>query len=194
MALTRKFLSALGIEADTVDEIISAHAETVEGLKEQIAQFKADAEKLPKVQEELEKAKAAAKDGGEYEKLKSEFDKYKAEVAEKETLEAKKTVLQKIAKDAGLTEAGIAKALKYSDFGKIELDDKGEAKNASDLRKSLKEEWAEYIGTSETKGANTPNPPAGGGKSYKTKDEIFAIKDAGERQRAIAENSELFGF
>ena len=102
MALTRKFLSALGIEADKVDEIISAHAETVEGLKEQIAQFKADAEQLPKVKEELEKAKAAAKDGGEYEKLKSEFDKYKADVAAEKTLAAKKTALQKVAKDAGL--------------------------------------------------------------------------------------------
>lgn len=166
MALTRKFLSALGIEADKVDEIISAHAETVEGLKEQIAQFKADAEKLPKVQEELEKAKAAAKDGGEYEKLKEQFDKYKAEVAEKETLAAKKTALQKVAKDAGLTDAGIAKALKYSDFGKIELDDKGEAKNASDLMKGLKEEWAEYIGSTETKGADTPKPPAQQQKDY----------------------------
>ena len=28
MALTRKFLSALGIESDKVDEIISAHTET----------------------------------------------------------------------------------------------------------------------------------------------------------------------
>ena len=143
-----------------MDEIISAHAETVEGLKEQIAQFKADAEQLPKVKEELDKAKAAAKDGGEYEKLKSEFDKYKADVAAEKTLAAKKTALQKVAKDAGLTDAGIAKALKYSDFGKIELDDKGEAKNASDLMKGLKEEWAEYIGSTETKGADTPKPPA----------------------------------
>ena len=149
-----------------MDEIISAHAETVEGLKEQIAQFKADAEQLPKVKEELDKAKAAAKDGGEYDKLKKQFDDYKAEVAQKETLAAKKAALQKVAKDAGLTDAGIAKALKYSDFGKIELDDKGDAKDAAALMKGLKEEWAEYIGSTETKGADTPKPPAQQQKDY----------------------------
>jgi hypothetical protein len=36
MALTRKFLSALGIEAEKIDEIISSHTETVEGLKDEI--------------------------------------------------------------------------------------------------------------------------------------------------------------
>lgn len=158
MALTRKLLSALGIEADKIDQIIDAHTETVDGLKQQIAQYKSDAEKLPEVQAELQKAKDAAKNGGDYDKLKKEFDDYKADVAAKETLAAKKTALTKIAKDAGLTDAGITKALKYSDFGKIELDDKGDAKDAAALIKSLKEEWPEYIGTSETHGADTPKP------------------------------------
>ena len=44
MALTRKFLSALGIEEDKVDEIIKAHTETVDALKEQRDELKADAE------------------------------------------------------------------------------------------------------------------------------------------------------
>ena len=166
MALTRKFLSALGIEADKVDEIISAHAETVEGLKEQIAQFKADAEKLPKVQEDLKKAQAAAKDSGEYDKLKKEFDDYKADVAGKELLAKKTAALKEIAKDAGLSEAGIAKALKYHDFSKLELDEKDGIRDKSAVIKGLKEEWPEYIQTTRTKGANTPNPPTqenGGG-------------------------------
>lgn len=194
MALTRKFLSALGIEADKIDEIISAHTETVDGLKEQLKQAKEAADKLPKVQEQLDSLKEATKNSGDYAKLKEEFDKYKADVANKETLAAKKAVLSKIAKDAGLSEAGVAKALKYTDFSTIELDDKGEAKDSKALLKSLKEEWPEYIKTTNTAGANTANPPASTGKAYKSKDEIFAIKDDGERQRAIAENHELFGF
>ena len=43
MALTRKCLSALGIEAEKIDEIISAHTETVDGLKDEIAKYKGDA-------------------------------------------------------------------------------------------------------------------------------------------------------
>ena len=59
MALTRKFLSAMGIEDEKVDEIIGAHTETVNALKEQRDSYKADAEKLPAVQKELDDMKAA---------------------------------------------------------------------------------------------------------------------------------------
>ena len=137
MSLTRKFLSALGIEADKVDEIINAHAETVDGLKEQLKQYKEAAEKLPKVQEELEQAKEAVKNSGDAAKIQQAFDDYKAEVEARETLAAKKTALSKIAKDIGLSEAGISKALKYAEFDKLELDAKGEIKEAKTVMKGL---------------------------------------------------------
>ena len=44
MALKRNFLSALGIEADKIDEIINAHAETVDALKEERDEYKKKAE------------------------------------------------------------------------------------------------------------------------------------------------------
>jgi DNA-binding transcriptional MerR regulator len=199
MALTRKFLSALGIEADKIDEIISAHTETVDGLKEQLKQAKEAADKLPKVQEQLDSLKDAAKNSGDYAKLKDEFDKYKAQVAEEKTLTAKKAVLSKIAKDAGLSEAGIAKVLKYTDFASVELDEKGEAKDGKALLKSLKEEWPEYIQTVQTNGVKTPTPPANdGGKAKLTRADIFKKDDHGryvmsteERQKALAENPDL---
>lgn len=195
MALTRKFLAALGIEGDKIDEIISAHAETVEGLKDQLKQYEAAAKKLPEVEAELEKAKEAAKNSGDAAKIQKEFDDYKAQIEEEKTHAAKETALRKIAKDAGLTEAGIAKAVKYTDFSGIELTDKGEIKDAKALIKSLKEEWPEHIASTTTAGAITATPPVntGGGNKYSSKDEIMAIKDTAERQKAIAENHELFG-
>ena len=162
MALTRKLLTALGIDADKQDQIIDAHVETVDGLKQQIAQFKADADKLPEVQAKLEKAEEAAKHSGDAVKIQKDFDDYKAQVEAEKSKAAKESALRKIAKDAGLTEAGIAKAVKYAAWDTIEVNEKGEAKNASDLMKALKDEWAEYIGSSETKGAEVPKPAPGG--------------------------------
>lgn len=165
MALKREFLAALGIEDSKIQAIIDAHMETVDALKKERDTYKAEAEKLPKVQEDLKKAQAAAKDSGEYDKLKKEFDDYKADVANKETLANKKAALEKLckAKDgAYLTDTGIAKALKYSDYSTIELDEKGEIKNAKELAKSLREEWKEHAMTDGKKGADTPNPPEGG--------------------------------
>ena len=57
MALTRKFLAALGIDNDKVDEIIQAHTDTVNGLMDEIEKYKADAEKLPAVEKELKELK-----------------------------------------------------------------------------------------------------------------------------------------
>ena len=195
MALTRKLLSALGIEADKIDQIIDAHTETVDGLKKERDEYKAKAERFDEVKAKYDELKAAAKDSGDYEKLKKEFDDYKAEVQNKETVAAKKDALRKVAKDAGLTETGITKAVKYADLSAIELDEEGNVKDAKSLMKSLKEEWPEHIAKAVTSGANTATPASTGtGKSYKSKDEIMQIKDDGERQKAIAENHEMFGF
>ena len=162
MALTREFLTALGIEKEKHQAIIDAHTESTDALKAERDRYKADAEKLPKALEDLKKAQAAAKDSGEYDKLKKEFDDYKADVANKEALASKKAAFRKVAKDAGLTEKGIEKAAKYQDYGAIELDEKGEIKNAKDLIKSIKDEWPEHVQVSGKKGADTPDPPAGG--------------------------------
>lgn len=194
MALTRKFLSALGIEGDKIDEIISAHAETVDGLKDQLKQYEAAAKKLPEVQAELEKAKEAVKNSGDAAKIKQEFDDYKAQVEAEKTQAAKEAALRRVAKDAGLTEAGIAKAIKYTDLATIELTEKGEIKDAKNMIKSLKEEWPEHIAKESTAGAETATPPGNKGENgkYGSRADIMKIKDATERQKAIAENMNLF--
>ena len=58
MALTRKFLKAMGIEDEKIDQIIEAHTETVSGLKDSLDKAEADAKALPDIQKELDAAKA----------------------------------------------------------------------------------------------------------------------------------------
>lgn len=160
MALTRKFLSALGIDEDKQQAIIDAHTETVEGLKNQAAQYKADAEKLAEVQAELKKAQDAVKNSGDAQKIQEAFDKYKADVQAKETKAAKEAAMRKLAKDAGLDEKGIERAVKYG-LASIELDEAGEIKDANDHIKALREEWPENIRAKVENNDPTPTPPAG---------------------------------
>lgn len=200
MALTRKFLSAMGIEADKVDEIIAAHTDTVDGLKEQRDQYKADAEKLESVQKQLDEMKAAAEKGGndvfkvKYEALKEDFAKYKKEQQEKEIHEKKEAAYRKVLQDAGVSEKRINAVLKVSDVDSVELDDEGNIKEVDNLKSAIKAEWEDFIVTESSKGADTATPPVGNGKVYKSKDEIMSIKDVAERQKAIADNHEMFGF
>lgn len=200
MAMTRKFLKAMGIEEEKIEQIIDAHTETVNALKEERDNFKADAEKLPSVQKELNELKEATKNGGEetvlkseYDKIKKEYDDYKADISEKETKSAKEHAYRELLKAAGISEKRIDAVLKVSNIDSIELDKDGKIKDADDRTKSIKEEWADFIETTSVKGANTTNPPANGGKGTgKTKDEILSIKDGAERRKEMAENKHLF--
>ena len=197
MALTRKFLSALGIEADKVDEIISAHTEVTDALKADRDKYKADAEKLPAVQKELDELKTAQT--GEdpyqkkYEELQKEFNDYKAEIESRDATAKKEQAFRAILKEIGVSDKVVDNVIKVSDVSQIEFDDKGEVKGKEDLKKSLSSEWSGFISTKKEEGANSANPPANDGKSSMTKEQIRAIADPVARQKAMLENASLFG-
>ena len=199
MSLTRKFLASKGIDASVIDEIITAHTETVSGLKDELDKangYKAKADKLDAVEKELNDLKAeVAKNGGKsYEALKKEFDDYKADVAKEKARSVKEAAYKDVLKDAGIPEKHWAKIIKYSDIDGVELDDKGQIKAKADILKTVKEEWSDHIETKGKQGAGVTNPPAGvGGGAKMSKEDILKIKDTAERQKAMMDNPEVFG-
>lgn len=201
MALSRKFLTALGIEGDKVDEIINAHADTVDALKEERDKYKADAEKLPGVEKELDELKAASAENDgknpfevKYNAIKEEFEKYKAEIAEKQTRASKEDAYRELLKDAGVADKRISSVIKVSsaEIDKIELDADGKVRNAGDLKKAIEKEWEDFIVKESKKGADTGKPPENTGGATMSKEEILAIKDTSARQQAMLDNKQLF--
>ena len=201
MAFTRKFLSALGIEADKIDEIINAHVEVVEGLKEERDGFKKDAEKLADVQKQLDEANdklAKHSEDGEtvaksdYENLKKEYDDYKTAQTAKETNQAKERALRAMYKALGIPEKRVDAIMKVTSLDDYDLDKDGKLKDADKHSENAKTEWAEFITTTVTKGAQTATPPTNNGGSSLTKKDIMAIKDYNERVSAIEAHPELF--
>lgn len=169
--LTRKFLSALGVEDETKqDEIIAAHVETVDALKAERDKAKEDADKLAGVQAELDALKAEKAKWendpykGQYEDLKAEYDKYKQGIEEKETAAKKETVYRGLLKKAGIAEKRLDAIVKVSAeaIDKLELDDKGEAKDAESIVKGMETEWADFRVQGGSQGTNPATPPSGG--------------------------------
>ena len=199
MAFTRKFLSAMGIEADKVDEIINAHIEVVDGLKEERDNFKEDAEKLADVEKKLAKAeeKIAKNGDGEtvskedYDKLKKEYDDYKADITAKTTRTEKENAFRDLLKSAGVSEKRLNAIIKVSDIDGLELDKDGKIKNAEKHTETIKSEWAEFIETTTTRGANTATPPTNTGGTSITKED-FAKMSYKDRLKIYNENSELY--
>lgn len=219
MALSRNFLSALGIEGDKIEEIVKANYESLNGimeerdkakealeaLKKETAGYKEEAKKTEALQKELDELKNAA-DGGEnawkvkYEavaeerdNIKAEFDKFKSETSAKETKAAKERAYRGLLKESGVSEKWIERALKLADLENVELDNEGKIKDSDQHKQAIQAEWSDCIPKESEKGADTAKPPANTGGSGKTKEEIMAIKDRSERQKAIAENPKLFG-
>lgn len=192
--LTRKMLKAMGIEDDKIDEIIDAHAETVDGLKESLKAAKVDADKLKSVQKELDDLKANDGDDykAKYEKEHSDFETYKKTVATEKAESEKKSMYRDLLKEAGVDAKRLDTILRVTDFTKINVKD-GKLDNAEELTKGIKTDWADFIGKTETRGAEVTNPPGGTGTKM-TREEIYRkdergryVHDTEARQKALAE-------
>lgn len=194
MSISRKMLKGMSLTDEQIETIIEAHTETVDALKDERDQYKADAEKLPRVEKELAEFKA---NGGDYEEkynaLKKEFESYKSEQSAIAEKAAKESAYKEMLKNAGISEKRIASIMRVTNLSDIKLDKDGKLKDYDKLVDSVKSEWSDFIETKTEKGADTKNPPDGS-RAKMTKDEILKIKDTSERQQAIAENHELFGF
>ena len=162
MSLTRKLLKGMGLTDEQVDTIIEAHTDTVDGLKEQVKTYKADAEKLPNVQKELDELKAAG-DGGWEEKAKDFEKKYNDLVAEnknKETKAAKESAAKAFFESKGITGNSLEIAMRGSSAEIAALDLDGEKiKDSSALDALVNGTFKALVSTTTTKGANIPNPP-----------------------------------
>lgn len=173
MGLSRKMLAAMDIPAEKIDEIISAHSETVNAIKEERESFKAEAEKVFALEKQLETAKKELEEfktgdwQAKYEKVKGEYDTYKSDVETKVVKSAKEAAYKQLLLDAGISDKRIASVLKVSDIDGVELDKDGKIKDADKITENVKSEWADFIVTKQEKGADVSNPPANNGGEIK---------------------------
>ena len=186
------------VPKDVLGQICNLHTTSNEDLTESVKTLKADLEKAER-ERDTYKAKAP-KEGEEtvskedYDKLKKEYDDYKADITAKTTRTEKENAFRELLKSAGVSEKRLNAIIKVSDIDGLELDKDGKIKNADKHTESIKTEWAEFIETTTTRGANTANPPANSGKGTgKTKEEILAIKDGAIRRQEMLNNPHLFG-
>lgn len=177
MGITRKALSAMGIEEAQADEIIKMHLDTVNPIKDERDALKANVSKMEAVQTELNELKEASKNSDrspykakyedlltQNEALQKEYDSYKADIEAKATLDAKKTAYRKLLSEAGVSEKRIGSVLRLAEVdGKldgIEFDDEGKVKGLEDITKNISEDYSDYIVSQETTGAATVTPPS----------------------------------
>ena len=209
MGFSRKYLKALDIEDAKIDQIIEAHTEVTDALKADRDEYREKAEAAAEIQKKLdamtkERDKLQIKlDDDESYKAKYDaehqaFEDYKKGVDADKVKTNKVNAYKALLKKAGVKDTDNGKRyndiVRITDFDAIELDDSGNIKDADSVVESIKSEWSGFVATTKTTGADTETPPANNhGDKKMTIEEIDAIKDTAARQKAMAENHELYG-
>lgn len=124
MALTRRMLTAMGIEAEKIDQIIEAHAETTEGLKKQAEELREQASKVPSLEKEIEDMRAAQPKEdwqAKYDELQKEFDGYKANVQAEQAEQEKARLYRSMLRESGVDEKRIDSIMKVTDLSGISV-------------------------------------------------------------------------
>lgn len=191
MALTkaqlREILSGAGADpekvSEAVDKIIAGHTASIDALREERDNYKAEALKFEGVQKELDDLKASTSNK-DFDKLQKEYDDFKASVAKEKAHAEKEAAFKQVLKDLGIPERHYGKVCRCNDIDGLVIKD-GKIEGVKELVKSIKEDWADFIETTSTSGATTPTPPASVGGTTMTKKEIMQIKSTPERQAAL---------
>jgi len=185
MALTKaqvkEILSKAGVSAENTDAAVEAimngHLASVNALREERDEFKANAEKLPDLQKELDKAKKTIAENEEaegkdkwkvkYDAIKEEYDNYKSGVDAEKSKQKKSDAYRELLKETGVSEKRIASVLRVTDLDKLEFDDEGRIKDSDKVKEDIKTEWSDFITKEQTQGASTQTPPTGqGGETH----------------------------
>lgn len=163
MALTRKFLRALGIEDDKIEEIIGAHLETVNPLKDERDNLKEQADHAAELQKQVDALTKQSGNGEDlakkYEDEHAAFEAYKAEVEAGKAAEGKKTAYRKLLEDAGIDPKRLDAVLRVSDTSKIEIGEDGKIVDADKLTEQVKADWSDFVVSTGTMGQRVDTPP-----------------------------------
>ena len=175
------------------NRLVALHLGVVDPLKDDLTKYKADAEKLPGVQKELDGLKAAG-DGGykeKYEKEHSAFEAFKTDITAKESKAAKEKAVRAYFKSKNITGANLDLAMRGcgEEMAALELD--GEKIKDTKSLDALVDGTYKGLVSKQTVRFDTGARFNGGGKPM-TKDEIMQINDRAERRAAIAANMDLF--
>ena len=177
------------------NSIIAMHIGVVDPLKDELQTAKADAAKVADLEKEIERLKTLNTDAdswkAKYEKEHADFDEYKNNIDSEKQTENLKSLYKSLLKENKVDDKRIDSILKVTDFSTLKVGKDGKLENAKELSESIKSDWKDFIVETKTKGADIETPPANSGTKM-TKEQIMSIKDTTARQKAIAENIELF--
>lgn len=188
MGITKKFLQSIEIPDSKIELIFDEYANAIAGITADRDKYKEQADKLASVEKELVKAQAKAEEletvSEQLKKVRAEYADYKAGVDADKVKAVKEKAYRQLLQETGISEKAIDKIIKVTDLSGVEVDDKNNVKDKTEIIKNIKTEWSDFIITQKERGADVANPPSNIGGS------TFEKMSLAEKMRFANENPE----
>ena len=188
MGITKKFLQSMEIPDNKIELIFDEYANAIAGITADRDKYKEQADKLASVEKELVKAQAKADEletvSEQLKKVRAEYADFKAGVDADKVKAVKEKAYRQLLQETGISEKAIDKIIKVTDLSGVEVDDKNNVKDKTEIIKNIKTEWSDFIITQTERGADVANPPSNIGGS------TFEKMSLAEKMRFANENPE----
>lgn len=153
MSLTRNLLKEMDLTDDQIEQIIQAHAETVDALKSEISAAQEDHALL---MEQIAQLTLQQKDA---EAIQAEFDRYKADIQESMSEEETQRLLREALLQAGANEKAVMLLVREIDVSAVQTEN-GKLLNAEEVINPIREKYAAFFAKPVAQPAPAIQPPA----------------------------------
>lgn len=167
MSFTRSFLKSIGLNEEQISATMEEHTAVTTALKQQrdqfeaeAAKYKADAEKLPAAQKEVEELKARKDYKDDFDRVTKELSDYKAQVSAEAEGREIRSAFRHVLSDANINEKYYDDIMNITDFSGMKRDKDGKLENADKIKESVIQKFGQFRVSTRERGPKVDNPPA----------------------------------
>ena len=153
---------------DIATKLVTLHLSVVDPLKDDLAsanrsaeKYKAEADKVPGLQKELDGFKNGEDWKAKYEKEHSAFEDYKGQVAKDAEVAKVKAAYKKLLTEEKISEKTLEAIMNATDYSKMKLKEDGTLDGIEDLKTDIDTKWGGFKVTTRQRGERVDNPPRG---------------------------------
>ena len=190
MAFKRQEIREILGEAYT-DEIatklVELHRGVVDPLKDDLdaakrdaTKYKAEADKVPGLQKDLDEAKKGEDWKDKYEKEHQSFEDYKTKIARDAETAKVQAAYKKLLIEEKISEKTLDAVMAATDYSGMKLKDDGTLDGVEDLKKAIDTKWGGFKVQTRQRGEQVGNPPAGapGGSDSSVREYVRKMHEA----------------
>lgn len=149
-------------------KLVELHRGVVDPLKDDLdaakrdaTKYKAEADKVPGLQKDLDEAKKGEDWKAKYEKADQDLKDYKAKVAQDAEAARVKAAYKKLLTEEKISEKTLESVLAATDYSGMKLKEDGTLDRIEDLKKDIDTKWGGFKVQTRQRGEKVETPPAG---------------------------------